>query len=110
MAISLWPEDTDVLSVTEFLARVRESASVRDFESIAEAAPLLKQLSNNREFVVDQLNRSLKLWPENTTSFYSVQSSILASDGPFSVRMNIWPTISPGRGPYTAVIGATDDG
>ena len=94
MALSFHPTDLETLELEEYIAAVKDIVDPRDIDSVAATAPLLKRLGNNRTFVVQHLNEKLKLWPANALPFYSVQSSILASDGPASVRMNIWPTIA----------------
>lgn len=94
MALSFHPTDVESLELDEYLAAVKGVVDVRDIDSVAATAPLLKRLGNNRRFVVDHLNDQLKFWPTNALSFYSVQSSILGGDGPVSVRMNIWPVIA----------------
>lgn len=93
MALSFHPTDLEAIDLGDYVDAVKVAVSADDIDSVAATAPLLKRLANNRTFVVEHLNRQLKFWPVNALPFYSVQSSILASDGPISVRMNIWPTI-----------------
>jgi hypothetical protein len=94
MALSFYPADLEAIGLDEYIDAVKGAVNVQDIDTVAATAPLLKRLGNNRTFVVEHLNEQLKLWPANALPFYSVQSSILASDGPVSVRMNIWPTIA----------------
>lgn len=94
MALTFHPTDHTALGLGEYLESVKGVVDPRDIDSVAATAPLLKRLGNNRTFVVEHLNEQLKFWPTNALPFYSVQSSILANDGPLSVRMNIWPTIA----------------
>ncbi len=94
MAITLFPSDESCITLREYIETVRDIVSPRDIDSVEASASLLRRLGNNQSFVVEFLNAQLKLWPANALPFYSVQSSILAAEGPFSVRLNIWPTIS----------------
>jgi len=93
MAITFFPPDESPIGLDDYVDAVRQTARARDIDSVAATAPLLKRLGNNRTFIVEYLNDKLKVWPANALPFYSVQSSILASEGQVSVRMNIWPTI-----------------
>ena len=93
MAITFYPPEDSPIGLDDYVDAVKTAVDARDIDTVAASAPLLKRLSNNRTFVVERLNEQLKCWPANALPFYSVQSSILASDGPVSVRMNIWPTV-----------------
>lgn len=98
MAVSLFPSNTNQIELDEYLDYVASHVDPDDPSSVEESAPKLKELSNNREFVVKQFNEQLKataILPTSGLSFYSIQSAILGSEGRFSVRLNVWPLVSP---------------
>lgn len=91
MAITI-PCDTDqVLDLDEYMAYVEEHVDVRDEDALAASAVKLRQLANNRDLIVDRINRELEDWTAfQTDNTYTSQTLMLASRKTFYVRANMW--------------------
>lgn len=99
MALTIACNTSRVVTLDEFVDYVRANVDVRDIDSIAAAAPMLRGLANDRELVVSRLNKQVaNLFRSRTIA--SAQVVFLADGEAFYVRANIWPSnadVSGGR-------------
>lgn len=99
MAITLNCKASDPISIEGYVDHILHNVDIKDVESLSEAAPQLKSLSNNKRIVIDIFNRNLENFiSRKRTSQYNPQSFIIAShiskEKSFFVRGNIWSAIS----------------
>ena len=91
MAITIPCETDSVLDLDEYVAYVRDNVDFRDEDSLADSAPKLRQLANNRDLIVDRINRELDDWDTfQTDNTYTSQTVMLAVGKDFYVRANMW--------------------
>jgi hypothetical protein len=93
MALTIPCQTTRVASVGEYLEHMRTQVDLRDVQSVAQSAPMLRALANDRELVVRELNSRIENYFSDGM-IPSAQSLLLARDNDFYVRANIWPAIS----------------
>jgi hypothetical protein len=93
MALTIPCQATRIVSVDEYLEHMRTHVDLRSEESLAQSAPMLRGLANDRELVVRELNRRIENYFSDGT-IPSAQSLLLGRDKDFYVRANIWPAIS----------------
>lgn len=93
MALTIPCQTTNVASLDEYLEYVRSKVDLRDEQSLAASAPMLRALANDRELVVRELNHRITSY-FNDGTIPSAQSLLLGRDKDFYVRANIWPAIS----------------
>ena len=91
MAVIITTSTTRSIGVDEFLDFVRQDVDLRDIDSIAAAAPMLRALANNREFLIERLNQ-LVIDRYRSQSIPSAQVISLGAGPNFYVRANIWPS------------------
>lgn len=84
---------TSILSIEEYVDHVARKVDVRDLDSVAESAPLLKALANDRSLIVRELNQRLEASLKDG-GIASAQTLVLGKGAGFYVRANIWPAIS----------------
>ncbi|HKV93041.1 MAG TPA: HEAT repeat domain-containing protein [Candidatus Angelobacter sp.] len=73
------------------MAFVADKINVRDLDSLAEAAPKLRQLSNNSNLIVERINKELEDWKSfQSDNTYTSQTVMLATEREFYVRANLW--------------------
>lgn len=88
------PCTTDkVVSVDEYVDYVTRKVDVRDLDSVAESALMLRALANDRSLIVRELNRRLEA-SLNDGGLASAQTLVLGKGKGFYVRANIWPAIA----------------
>lgn len=92
MALTIPCSTASVVTVQEYLEHVRTTVDLRDTESIAASAPMLRALANDRELIVRELNRRIESYLDES-SMPSAQTLLLGHDEQFYVRANIWPAI-----------------
>lgn len=92
MALSIPCSTSRVAGVDEYLEHVRTTVDLRDTDSIAASAPMLRALANDRELVVRELNRRIESYLDDN-GIPSAQTLLLGRDEQFYVRANIWPAI-----------------
>ncbi|MBL6749885.1 MAG: hypothetical protein ISP90_05150 [Nevskia sp.] len=99
MALTLAASNSRTVSLAEFVEFVRDNVDLRDIDSIATAAPMLRGLANDRELVVRHINKQVSnLFRGRVIA--SAQTVFLAEGENFFVRANIWPSsadVSNGR-------------
>jgi len=93
MALTIPCSTSRVVTVEEYLDHIRTKVDLRDVDSLAASAPMLRALANDRELVVRQLNRRIEDFLSDGT-LPSAQSLLLGRDDDFYVRANIWPAIA----------------
>lgn len=91
MALTISCENSGVVQLDEFIDHVQSKVDLRDMDSVAAAAPMLRGLANDSELVVRELNRRVK------EHFHSgvipwAQTLFLGDGRDFYVRANIWPS------------------
>lgn len=99
MALTIACENSRLVTLDEFIDFVHTEIDLRDMDSVATAAPMLRGLANDHELVVSRLNQQVK---DNFRSqvIPSAQALFLGDGREFYVRANIWPSnadIASGR-------------
>lgn len=99
MAITFNVQNSQIVTLDEFMDYVHTSVDVSDLESVCSAAPMLRGLANERELVVRQLNLQIKnLF--STNALAATQVLFLGQGRDFYLRANLWPSsadLSTGR-------------
>ena len=91
MALTIACETDEVLDLDEYMAYVEDKVDVRDQDSLADSASKLRQLANNRNLIVERINRELEDWTTfQTDNTYTSQTVMLAVRKEFYVRANMW--------------------
>lgn len=91
MALTLNIDTSETTSLDEFVEYVTKNVDSRDDDSLCDAAPMLKALSNNKSFFTDYLNNELQNWEDfQKVNLYTSQTFAFASEGDFMVRANVW--------------------
>jgi hypothetical protein len=92
MALVLPCDTRETVSIEDYLERIR-ALDLRDQDKLAESAPLLRALANDRTLVVRQLNKEI----ENSfgaSYIPSAQTVYLGGGEDFYVRAAVWPSTS----------------
>ncbi len=92
MALTIPCTTSDVLSIGDYLEHVRSKVDLRDVDSLAASAPMLRALANDRALVVNELNRRIESYFASVP-VPSAQTLMLGHGEDFYVRANIWPAI-----------------
>lgn len=99
MAITIPGHSERVVTIEEYLDYVSTQVDLLDLDSVADSAPLLRGLAQDRELVVRRINEQvLGLFRHNAAA--SAQVVFLGEGDGFYVRANIWPStadIASGR-------------
>ena len=91
MAITIPCETDEVLDLDDYIAYVQDHVDIRDEDSLADSAPKLRQLANNRDLIVDRINRELDDWTTfQIDNNYTSQTVLLGGGRDFYVRANMW--------------------
>ena len=93
MAITIPCSTTQVAGIDEYIEHVRTRVDLRDNDSLAASAPMLRALANDRELIVRELNRRIESYLV-TGNLPSAQSLLLGRGDDFYVRANIWPAMA----------------
>ena len=93
MALTIPCTTSDVVSIGDYLEHVRSKVDLRDVDSLAASAPMLRALANDRTLVVSEINRRVENYFANAP-VASALNLLLASAKDFYVRANLWPTIA----------------
>ena len=93
MALIIPVTTNRVASIDEYLEHVRAKVDLRDVDSIAASALMLRALANDRELVVRELNRRIQNYLSDG-AIPSAQALLLGRGDNFYVRASIWPAIS----------------
>lgn len=87
-------DDTDVISLSDFIEHVRNLGKIESIEDYDNIVPLLKRLANNKyllvDFLADQLEEDIYQYQINSP--YNIQSIMLARCEHFDIRANFWPS------------------
>jgi hypothetical protein len=93
VAITFNVQNSEVVTLDEFMEYVHTSIDVSNLESVSAAAPMLRGLANERELVVRRLNWQIKnLFA--TDALAATQVLFLAGGRDFYVRANLWPSLA----------------
>lgn len=91
MALTIESHTTEVTSLEDYQQHVINHVDVRDLDSVCSSASKLKALANNRTFLVEHLNQSLRDWRNfQLANSYTAQTLILGGGRDFVIRANIW--------------------
>lgn len=91
MALTIESQTTEVTSLEDYQQHVIDHVDVRDLDSVCGSAGKLKALANNRTFLVEHLNRSLRDWRNfQLANSYTAQTLLLGGGPDFVIRANIW--------------------
>lgn len=93
MALTIAVNNARVLSIEDYVEYVSEKVDLKDMDSLAESAPMLRALANDRSLVVRQLNDRIQEAVRARTD-PSAQTLILGKGKGFYVRANIWPAMA----------------
>lgn len=93
MALTLYPETAQTISIEEYLDHIGREVDLRDEASVAASAIKLKALANDRGLVVRELNRLVRNAFRGEVS-PSSQVIYLGRGKDFFVRANIWPSMA----------------
>ena len=91
MALTLDVDTQDAITLDEYLDYLSREVDADDEDSILASAPMLQALANNPRVIGDYLTEELRHWKEfQPTNSYTAQTLMLARQGRFAVRANIW--------------------
>jgi hypothetical protein len=91
MALTIRCDTDEAIGLDEYIAYVQEHVDIRDEDSLAESAPKLRQLANNRDLIVDRINRELDDWTTfQADNNYTSQTVMLGGGRDFYIRANLW--------------------
>ena len=93
MAIELYPQNQNSIELEEFIDYAEKNVDMRDHETLKEAAPMMKALSNNKTFLADKINEELtKLANFQEDNLYGAQVLMLGRKKEFFMRACFWPS------------------
>lgn len=92
MALTLDSSGGTSISLEEYFEYVSNCVNVHNLESVLDSAQQLRNLAENKSFMVDYLNDELKRsWDDfQPNNYHSAQTFIFARGKDFTVRANIW--------------------
>jgi hypothetical protein len=90
MALTLPIDTTTCLELDEYLELIDRCVDPDDFDALAESAVFLKQLANNRRFLITHVNNSLLNSRSDHSNAVGDTAFCLARRGPVCVRANVW--------------------
>ena len=91
MALTIPCDTDDAIGLDDYIAYIRDHVDIRDEASLAESAPKLRQLANNRALIVDRINRELDDWTTfQSDNNYTSQTVMLGGAADFYIRANMW--------------------
>ncbi len=93
MALTLHCNNTNIVSIEDYLAYIESKVDLRDPDSVIASAPMLKALANDRSLVVSRLNDYVEE-AFSTPGLSSAQAILLGRRKDFYVRANLWPSAS----------------
>jgi hypothetical protein len=93
MALTFACNTSRTVVLDEFIDYVRTQVDLRDQDSVAAAAPMLRALANDRELVVRRINQLVKDRFRGKAAA-SAQVIYLGAGHEFYVRANIWPSLA----------------
>lgn len=93
MAYTISCQGKESLELDEYLELVRSKVDLGDEQSLADSAPWLHALANNRELIVQRLNDLVyDQFKTKGLPYSSSQTIFLGSGENFMLRANIWPS------------------
>ncbi|GHF84293.1 transposase [Thalassotalea marina] len=95
MAIELLPQNENAIELEEFIEYAEEHVDMKDQDTLAAAAPMMKALSNNRTFLATKINSELeKIANFQEDNLYGAQVLMLGRRKRFFMRACFWPSES----------------
>lgn len=91
MALTIPCNSTELISLEDYIERIQSTVDLRDDASVAESAPLLRALANDRNLVVGRLNKMVES-AYLGGSLPTAQAVMLGQGKDFYVRAAIWPS------------------
>lgn len=107
MALSFYHDSDQTTDLDSFISSINNKIkSVYDIDGLLTCSTDLRDLSNNKEFFLDYLNKELSndLDLFQVGNRYSSQSFILFRNEKFYVRVNWWPIIETNNKYYDSLI------
>lgn len=93
MARTIPCSNSAIVSIQDYVEHIARNVDIRDLDSVAASAPLLKALANDRALIVRELNSRI-VASLNHGRIASAQTLVLGKGNGFYVRANIWPAIA----------------
>ena len=93
MALTIPSNTARVVTVHEYMEYVSKNVDLRDVDSLAASAPMLRALANDRELIVRELNQRIANYLSEGV-IPSAQALHLGRGENFYVRAGIWPAIA----------------
>lgn len=93
MALTLNCQNSNQITVEEYLSHVASQVDLKDPDSVIASAPMLKALANDRSLVVNSLNAYVEE-AFSAPGLASAQAILLGRGKHFYVRANLWPSAS----------------
>jgi hypothetical protein len=95
MALTIDSQTTEAISLEEYQEYVTSHVNVRDLDSVCSSADKLKALANNRTFLIEHFNQSLRDWRNfQLANSYTAQTLLLGGGPDFVIRANIWTPVT----------------
>lgn len=96
MAITNFFKTDKVISTAELIDYVDNNIDINDDDSLVTASEMLQALANNKNALIDILNRDLLKFDSATGASYSQSSTILGTSKkkPYIIRSNMWPSLA----------------
>ncbi|MGH8222055.1 MAG: transposase [Woeseiaceae bacterium] len=93
MALTLPVTTARVVGIEEYLEHIRAHVALKDTDSLAASAPMLRALANDRSLVVRELNNRVESFLADG-AIPSAQALLIGRGDGFYVRAGIWPAIA----------------
>jgi hypothetical protein len=93
MALTIPCATTNVITIDDYVEHIRRHVDLRDIDSIASSAQMLRALANDRTMIIKKLNERVENFLTGGT-IASAQALLLGLGNDFYVRANIWPAIT----------------
>lgn len=93
MALSIPCRTAEVIGLDDYVEYIQSKVDLKDLDSVAASASMLRALANDRALVVRELN-NLLLNSKPSLRWSTVHSIVLGEGEGFYVRANVWPANS----------------
>lgn len=90
MALTLNIETKESFEFEECSALLERPLDPDDYDSLADAAVVLKKLANNRRLLIPYVNDNLLNWKSENNNALGDTAFCLARKGPLCIRANVW--------------------
>lgn len=92
MALTIDSSGGTSISLEEYVEYISNCVNLHSLESVVDSAQQLRNLAENKSFMVEYLNGELKRsWDDfQPNNYYSAQTFTFARGKDFTIRANIW--------------------